>query len=207
MAAHLPPIVVAVCAVFWYRRLNQAFRVFTGYLLLTGIVQLVALALWVVASNNMLLLHLYTPLGFALLVWFYRQVLAEYVRPVVGWMLTLLFVLFAIFNSVYLEGISVMNANALVVQAAMWIGFSLAAFYALWFSIGSAVSSVPYQAFYWINSGVFIYYTTSLVLFWNANSLWAYSRALNQYSWAVHALVSTIMYGCFFVGIWKQQKS
>jgi hypothetical protein len=60
----------------------------------------------------------------------------------------------------------------------------------------------------WINSGLFIYYVSSLLIFYFGQVITdTFSKELNRYMWIFHAFFSLVMYSCFFVGLWKRPKS
>jgi hypothetical protein len=60
----------------------------------------------------------------------------------------------------------------------------------------------------WINSGIFIYYSSSLLIFYFSDAM---ARVLpiylNQNIWILHSLFSMIMYSCFIVALWKRPKN
>jgi hypothetical protein len=61
---------------------------------------------------------------------------------------------------------------------------------------------------HWINSGLFIYYSSNLLIFYfGALITHALSKQLNRYTWMLHSFFSIVMYTCFFIGLWKRPKT
>jgi hypothetical protein len=60
----------------------------------------------------------------------------------------------------------------------------------------------------WINSGLFIYYASSLVIFFYSDLIEkAFSRIFNLQTWILHSFFSTVMYCCFFIGLWNRPRN
>lgn len=59
----------------------------------------------------------------------------------------------------------------------------------------------------WINSGIFIYYASSLLIFHFGDIITKLApSSMVDITWVVYSFFSMVMYGCFFIGIWKIQR-
>lgn len=205
--SHLPVVVSVIYALIGYRHFNRPLQVFTCFLFVSGLIQLLSLVLWFANINNLPLLHLYVPLGFVLLSWFYSVVLKGFISPRVLRLTALLFVLFSLINSLWLQPWLTYNSNALVVGSVLIIIYSLSAFIFLLNTIFREQRSDYVNGLNWINSGLFIYYASSLVVFWFGQLLTVrYATTAIRYTWAVHAFVSAWMYVFFIIGLWKRSR-
>ncbi|OCX52144.1 hypothetical protein BEL04_11670 [Mucilaginibacter sp. PPCGB 2223] len=207
IASDIPVLLVFFFMIARYRYLENTLKVFWWFIMCSAIVQIIALVLWLLQKNNLPLLHFYVPVGFALLVWYYKMVLAKLITKRVINAVILLFVCFSIVNSIFFQGIFIFNSNALTVESILLIILSIFTFIVLLNQEMHAIPQSVKQSLSWINSGVLIYYASTLLLFYFANYCARhYSVNINTYDWLFHSAASITMYICFFVGIWKQVK-
>ncbi|MDP9048051.1 MAG: hypothetical protein M3N14_07930 [Bacteroidota bacterium] len=202
------PILLAGCLVMiYYRRFEKKFRIFSWFIICSVIIQIIALVLWLKRENNMPLLHLYVPLGFILLAWFYQAVLESLINKAIIVTVALFFLCFSIINSLFFENIFIFNSNALTVESILLIIFSIFTFIVLLNQQLQSVTRRAKQSLSWINSGILIYYSSTLLLFYFSNYVMHhYSVNVSAHTWMFHSFASIIMYTCFLVGLWKQVK-
>jgi hypothetical protein len=200
------PILLAGCLVLiYYRRFEKIFKVFSWFIICSVIIQVIALVFWVRRENNMPLLHMYVPLGFVLLAWFYQAVLESLINKVIIVTVALLFFCFSIVNSMFFEHLFIFNSNALTVESILLIIFSIFTFIVLLNQQLPFIQGGVRQSLGWINSGILIYYSSTLLLFYFSNYVMhQYSVKVSANTWMFHAFVSIIMYVCFIIGLWKQ---
>lgn len=202
--SHLPIFITFTYCVIVFKKLEGGLKVFCYFLFLSGIVQSISLVSWFNNSNNLYLLHLYVPVGFICLALFYKEVLSDFIHSKVIWTSILLFVAFSIVNSFYFQHIDSYNSTALTVESILLIILSLSTFLFLMNSIFKEDPSL--KSINWINSGIFIYYSSSLLIFYFGDYLASLSPSIFlKYTWILHAVFSMIMYTFFFFGLWKRQ--
>ncbi len=205
IASDIPVLLVLLLVLVYRRRLDHSLKVFRWFIICSAIVQMIALVLWMLKKNNMPLLHMYVPVGFATLSWYYRAVLGKLIGKRMMVVVTLSFVCFSIINSVFFQPIFIFNSYALTVESVLFIILSIFTFIVLLNQELPPVLQNVRQSLSWINSGVLIYYAPTLLLFYFSNyGLRHYSVTINAYSWVFHSVASIVMYVCFFTGIWKQ---
>jgi len=164
--------------------------------------------LWSNKVNNFPLLHIYVAVGFLLLIWFYSIVLEGFISQKLVWTIGILFTLFTTVNTIFIQSIFSFNTNALVLEAILVIVFSISTYILLLNEIVRFRQGPSTGSINWINSGLFIYYTSSLLIFYFGNYLTDFFTAeVNQIVWSMHTLFSTVMYGCLSVGLWRSSKS
>src|SRR5471030_2734084 len=200
------PILLAGCLVIiYYRKFEKKFRIFSWFIICSAIVQIIALILWLLRENNMPLLHIYVPLGFVLLAWFYQAVLESLINKGIIVTVALLFLCFSIINSLFFENIFIFNSNALTVESILLIIFSIFTFIVLLNQQLQPITRRVKQSLSWINSGILIYYSSTLLLFYFSNYVMhRYSVNVSAHTWMFHSFASIIMYTFFLVGLWKQ---
>jgi hypothetical protein len=206
--ASIPVLITVGYALLIYRKLKGELKTFVWFLFLSGFIELISRILWSQRTNNLPLLHLYTAGGFVCLAWFYSAVLKDFVSQKIIWVTTLLFLVFTLINSLFIQNIYTFNSYALTVESVLIIILSLFTYMVLLNDIVREKRKHLIKSLNWINSGLFIYYTSSLLIFYFGDLFTKqFPVYLNQYTWVLHALFSLVMYSCFFVGLWKRPQS
>lgn len=199
----VPVLLIGMYTALVYRKLPKTLQLFAHFIFFSTLIQLSSTLLWFLSTNNMPLLHVYVALGFVLLMRFYAQILSGYISKPFLIATTLAFLLFAIVNSIWFESWFSFNSNALTVESILLIILSLFTFNFLLDSSGKERLAELSRSVNWINSGIFFYYSTSLLIFYFGDLFSShFSVALNRFTWTLHALFSSVMYTCFFIGLW-----
>ncbi len=207
-AASLPVIVTGTYALFKFRNLGSELKVFSCFIIFSLIIEVSSKIMWFMRLNNLPLLHIYVLIGFIFQIWFYAKVLERFISKKVIWTIGVLFTCFTIANSIFFESIYTFNSNALTVQSILVIILSLST-YMLFLNdiVKSETDMSLVESLNWINSGLFIYYSSSLLVFYVSDLLIEnYSLVLNQYTWTIHTIFLIVMYVCFFIGLWKRPR-
>ncbi len=200
---YLPVVVSAAIVLAKRKQFNKEFRFFSGFLVTTAILQLISGVLFYKSTNNMPLSHLYTGLGGILLIFFYRDLFKDVLSPKILNVLAAIYAAFVLVNSLFFESIFAFNSNSLTIEAAVVVMLSLAFFnLALREKLEKEKHLFTYQ---WINSGLFIYFTANLLLYYFGDYLmqevFSGTRFLNI--WTLHSLATFAAYTCYFIDLWK----
>jgi hypothetical protein len=209
LLSYLPVCGAAALAMAVYRKSDRALKMFCIYVLFSTVILLLSLALSQNNINNMVLLHVYCPAGFLLLAYFYKRLLNNAVNKELLPVLALLFVAFSLVNSIFFQNIFTFNTYALTTESILIIILTLFTFLvSLNRNSTSLVIRTNLHSVNWINSGLLLYHSSTLLLFYLSNYLTKfYSLNFNLNIWLLHSVVSVIMYSCFIVGLWKQLKT
>ena len=201
--ASIPAIIAAIYSAITFRRLTKELKIFSLFIFLSGIIELFSKVLWFLRINNYPLLHLYVVVGFLLQMWFYHEVLKRFVSKKLTITIGILFILFTIINSYFLENIYTFNSNGLTVQSIFILILSTSTYMLFLNDIVKNETDITLiKSLNWINSGLFIYYSSSLLIFFLGDFFTRnYSVAINQYTWAIHTMFLIVMYGCFMIGL------
>ena len=206
--SHLPIYVTMIYGVMVYKELQQELKIFSWLLFVSGLIQFISLILALNGINNMPLLHLYVAAGFILMAMFYSAVLNGFVDAKIIWTTTIIFTVYTIINSAFFERIFTFNSNALTVESVLVIIFSISTY--MLFLTDDIKESKKHilSSLNWINSGIFIYYLSNLLIYYFGNIITGpFSQELNLYTWVLHSFFSVVMYFCFFVGLWKRPRT
>ena len=204
----VPTFIVGIYTIIIYKNLPKEMKYFSWFVFVSVIVQAIASILFYSKENNLPVLHVYTVVGFLFLINFYNHIFDGLIKPRILWTLGILFVTYSIINSIFIQGIYTFNSYALSVQAILIIILSLTTFAFLMNDIVRQRRTAIINGLTWINAGLFIYYSSSLLVFYFGNMINSLSvTPLKRYTWFIYALFSIIMYLCFFVGLWKRPRT
>ncbi|MFK7784422.1 MAG: hypothetical protein AB8B56_04850 [Crocinitomicaceae bacterium] len=152
------------------------------------------------------LLHFYTLLGGVLLILFYRQLLDPYISKRSLNLLISIYVAFSVINSLFWESIFAFNTNALAIQAIILSCLSISYFSISLITIGEKPKNS--SAINWINSGIFIFFISNLLLYYFGELLM--NKVLKggpfREIWMIHSLITFVSYICYSIGLWKTAK-
>lgn len=203
----LPVLVAAVYAALTFRSQGKAIKLFSVFLFLSAVMQVVSGLIWWFKINNQPLLHLYVAAGYVCLSLFYRELFRTFLNGNIMLILAAVFVLAAIGNAIYLQPLTRHCSHTLTAESVLVIIFSLFTFILLLRDISNEFGGAR-KTISWINTGLFVYYASSLLIFYFSDIM---ARALpvyiNQYTWVLHSVFSMFMYTCFIIALWKHPKN
>ncbi|MBI3240470.1 MAG: hypothetical protein HYZ43_16760 [Flavobacteriia bacterium] len=205
IVSHIPVFAVALYALFIYTKLKVELKAFAWFLFCSGMLQLVSLIYWFLEKNNLFILHLLVPAGFVFLAVFYLNVLKDFLNPKILMVSATGFVVFSLINSLYFQPLSVFNSNALTVECVLLVILSLSTYTLLLNKTIINRDSKAFAGINWINSGLFIYHSSTLLIFYFGEYITSnINLELSRYTWVVHSAFSVIMYFCFWRGLWNR---
>jgi hypothetical protein len=182
-------------------------RLLMVHLVLAAIVQAYAYYLWKHSQNNLYLLHLYTVEELALITLFYSYLLQPAIKRVFFNIVIAVFAVCAVLNALYLQPITRHNTYMRSLGSLMIITWTILYFYR------RLADEQDNDARYgggilWINSGFLLYFSTSLLLFSLGNFMAGNAyKEITKSLWAIHAVVSILLYLIIAIGLWKHRKT
>lgn len=208
IASHIPVFLCTVYSAAVFKKLEEPLRSFCYFVFISGLIQLLSLLLWIRHRNNMPLLHIYVPLGFVCLTQFYSRILKNFISEKLLWGVLLAFVALSLLNSCLFQPLYTCNSYALVLESTLVIIYSFSTFIFMLNSIFKERKASLFTSLNFINSGLFVYYVSSLLVFYCGTVLAVYSSsALIKSAWLFHAFFSVTMYVFFIVGLAKRPRN
>src|ERR1044071_5398828 len=152
-----------VIGVIRYGSLDNATRLLVWYIGLTFLTEGIAITMSIFYHrNNLFLYHVYSPLQFLLLS-FYFNYSDRYQRLYgAGWIIGIAGIVVSLLNSFYLQPLHELNTNFVVLESFLIIGMSLVAFYRLLISDELAIFSLPR---FWFTS-IFLVFWSFTFFYW-----------------------------------------
>lgn len=208
LLCNVPIFASMVFVLYNYKKLSEELKVFSWFIVVSAIVQCIGLTLWHYSINNLFLNHFFVPIGTVCITVFYNKLFGAFLNSRVVWIILVVFLLLTIANSLFLQPIDSFNSYALTMQCVLVVIFSLATFLLLVNYGGQLSQHINIKSINWINSGLFIYYSSALILFYLGNTIIsAFAKEANRYVWMLHSFFYFIMTGCFFIGLWKHLRA
>ncbi len=205
---HIPLFAISFYVLCIWGKLRQELKTLSWYLILTGVLQIASLVMWFLHVNNLPVLHVLVPLRFVLLVFMYKSILSGYVR---SWVLDALIVGFCVFsvvNTIFFDPWNTFNSNAMTLESIILIILSLSTYVFLMDKRMTEHLKNYLRSVELMNSGVFIYYTSSLLLtYFGKYTIQVINPELSRYTWIIHGIFSVIMYYFFWRALWKRNST
>lgn len=173
--------------------LASPLRIVVYYLVLSATVNFSAIILAESGHNNLPLLHLFTLTEGELLLFFYMKCPGRLPKRFFIILMTG-FALFCVCNSFFIQDIFGFNTYARFAEALMIVSCTLYSFYITLDTKDAA--PWPNNPLFWINSGLLLYFSSSLFLFFFSEVLRS-NRSLNIIAWVIHATMVLVMYILF----------
>jgi len=184
-----------------YRQLGASMKAMACYVFLGGVIQASSSYLNGLGHNNLWLLHLYTPLEFACIAWFYSIVLSGFVKKVLFLWFGLGFAMLSGLNTAFLQAPDTFNTYARSLEGILVIVLCLVWCYRTLSEM--KIKRLEQDPVFWVNTGFLLYFSGNVLLFAFSNYIININRALNLYIWAFHALFSILLYFFITIGLWK----
>jgi hypothetical protein len=208
IVVNIPPCVAALIAAFNYNRIDRKLNSLKIYVFFAAFMQLLQLVLWFKQVNNLFLLHFFVPIEFALLAYFYQSILQPLINRKIIWFIIVLFSVFSIINSLFFQKITTFNSYALTVENILLTTMSIVTFIILLNRrVGLSKTTIG-PAITWINYGIFINFSTTLILVYFSNFLVLHqsNKILSYIAWLLNDAATVAMHICFIVGLLKNIK-
>jgi hypothetical protein len=200
-------VIITVYALFLYRGLDQSLRYFCWFIFLSGTTEIISKIISLQKINNLPLLHIYVAGGFVCLALFYEAVLDRFIDKKIIRGILITFLVFTISNSIFIQPLTTFNSYALTVESILVVILALTTYIVMMNDEVKQKRQELASSLNWINSGLFIYYTSSLIIFYYSNTLVLFfPKQFNLQTWILHAFFLLVMYCCFFIGLLKRPK-
>lgn len=183
-----------------YRVLSPAMRPVACYVLLSGLVQALSSYLNSFSINNLWLLHLYTPLEFFCISWFFSKVLEGLVprRVFVG--AAIGFMVLSALNSLFLQDVNTFNTYARSLEGVLVVILCLGWCYRTLSEM--KIQRLEKDPVFWVNTGFLLYFSGNVLLFAFSNYILPLQKSLNLYVWAFHGLLNILLNAFIALGLW-----
>ncbi len=154
--------------------------------------------------NNLWVYHFFVPIYFLVLVEIYKQELSVLFSGKVFDIFRGLWIAFVIVNSIWFQPLNTFNSNAITTSSLVYIILSLAYFYRLLKKpLNYRLETTP---MFWLNTGVLLYYSGTLVMFILINNFLDEDRPAIINFWALNVFFSILFTGFYIVSLLSNPK-
>ncbi|MGB3467946.1 MAG: hypothetical protein WBA74_21855 [Cyclobacteriaceae bacterium] len=195
-----------IAGLLTYQRHDKIQRLVFVLVAITAATEILSKILWYRKINNLAVFHIYAVIEFMMIMLIYEKAFKvqehrfSLFRIGIGSM-----ILFAIFNTLFLQSLYQFNSNVITVSALILTLLSLLYFYKLLKEISHI--SLERQPIFWINVGILIYFSSSLVFFLASNSLAGQSIKIRGIAWGMHAIFNVFHYIAFSIALWVKPRT
>jgi hypothetical protein len=171
------------------RRFKKYDLVIFIYVTINGLVNLLVSILAQNHFNNLPVFHIFTVIEFILLSLFFNAVYNNKTYSVFSNCMMVVFTLLSILNTLFLQDLHKFNTYSRSLGAIILMCYCIYYFYYLIKQSMPLTNSVT-----WYTSGIFIYFSTSFIIFIMSNITLTIDKELNKVIWHVHAAMVLVMY-------------
>jgi hypothetical protein len=178
-----------------------------AYLCFSGILDIIQKYLWVTRTNNLFLFHIYTPLELIFLTLFYAQILKKDIRKEVFLVITLAFVSFSVFASLYIQSIENFNTYTRFVEAIVILFYSIVYLIKTIPKIETLQEFQESNHYFAVVTGICLYFLGSFLILSLSNSVLKFGDAeFRHLIWILHIIFLVVLYSAIGIGIWITPK-
>ena len=161
--------------------------------------------LWLLSIPNLFFGHISTLVEFLFLTNAFRLTFGNFISSRLMYAVMAIFSLLAIANSTFLQDFQLNNSYIKILESAILILLSLTYYYKL--ILEMKVFHLERHPFFWINTAILIYFSSSLFVFIYSNYLLYYSHQAGIQIWFIHSLFF-ILFNCILsIGLWIVPKN
>lgn len=186
------------------RSYPKELKIITLQLLLVALIGSYSASLWLASKNNLPVLHIYTMVEFSTIMLFYQVVFKAVIQKKWFFLLIGTFLIFCLVNVFYIQNWYMFNTYPRTLESILVISASLYYYYKIMRQ--SLYVRIEKSPVFWINTGFFIYFSGSFLLFTLSNYILPLSKVFNLIVWQLHAFLSIILYTFIFIGLWQRRK-
>ncbi|MEM6767609.1 MAG: hypothetical protein AAF655_21910 [Bacteroidota bacterium] len=177
-----------------------------GLLFFALIIQSYSYGLFLQKSNNLFLLHFYIPVEFIILLLIY-SIWFDSKRTKTSFLIFGgLFLSLSVINSLFFQPLEGFNSYAATSAYIIFILLSIAYFIKLLRDLNVETEAVGISLEknprFWINTGILIYFSSSLLIYAVSNTLLKENPEMTQVFWGVHSLFNILHYILYAIGLW-----
>jgi len=193
------PLLIGVIKV---HRLNYEQKLVLVIVLIALVNELLATYLRMRGVNNLWVYHLFVPCTFLVILRIYKKVFEQVISRWVFNATSISFLLFAAFNSLFIQPLDVFNSNTITVSSVLYILLSITYFHQL--LRNTAHLALERTPMFWLNTGVLIYYSGTLLLYVLVN----YVAGLGETAkvsislWALNIVFNIILNIFYALALW-----
>jgi len=176
--------VLVLFALVIFGRLDKSSKVFSIYLILAGITELVSNFYGREFGTNLVFLHLFSLIEMTVLGIFFIIIFNKLKIVFSTQIVVICAVMFIVLNTIFIQPIDMINTYSATLVSMILIFFSVKTFVHLLNTSGKI-----YQSDKWLIFGIFIYHMTSIIIMFSANLLFTLEVEPQIIIWTLRALI------------------
>ena len=188
-----------------YRYLSPGLQNIFWFCVFAFLLDACARILWLLSIPNLFFGHISTLVEFLFLANAFRLTFGNFISSKLMYGVMVAFSILAIANSLFIQDFEHNNSYIKILEAAILILLSMAYYYKLVREM--KVFHLERHPFFWINTAILIYFSSSLFVFIYSNYLLFYSHQTGIRIWFIHALFFILFNYILSIGLWIAPKN
>lgn len=180
--------------------LGHAQRSVTVLMGLALLVEVLSLTLSKKSLNTVFIFHIYAPIEYGLLAWVFIKTSFDRKGQKALYLSIVLVCLLAVANLLFWQSYNELNTNVIITSSIALVVVSVLSFFRILNKM--VYTKIEKSSFFWINIGVLIYFSSSIVLFVFGDWLTQLDLEFSINVWLIHIFFNTIQYLCFNIALW-----
>ena len=181
-----------------YKFLTDSLKIITFFLVISGVLNLLALFLATHHKPNLIVIHIYTVFEFAFISWFYKLNFRGLISKIIPWLI-IVFTILCIINVLFIQKSLEFNTYTRSLEAVIIIGYSIA----LFSKESTPDNEYRWGSANWINAGILIYFSGCFFTFIFSNYLLTATKTVNHIVWCANDTILLFEYILFAVSFYK----
>lgn len=197
----LLPLIIALSR---YKRLDLTQKLLTFLVIVCVATELTANIMWFSRMRNLHIYQIFSVLNFNfILTIFWLNLGVKWKKPLIRFQI--LFTVFAILNTVYLQDFFSFNSNVTTSSSLIFIALSIIYFSKLLKEV--KYSKLEKNPMFWIVSGVIMYYSGTLILFLLGTVFEAteVAREVALAAWGLNSIFNMMINTFYSLALWVKQ--
>jgi len=201
--AFLPVLMAAITAAFKLKQVKGPLKVLCLSIFFALFVEIITRILWLLNKPNLFILPIYVVIELGLLLWMYSLVLnSSFLIRNKVWLILAFTVLVACDSYFKFE---VVHSVGRIIESAIVIMLVVAYFYKTFQEL--KVQDLWQEPFFWISSGLLLFFSVNILIYIFVNFLLLYSKELNHQIWVVHSFLNALLYCSYSLALWISPKN
>ena len=198
--SYLSLVIPFVVGAIRWRHLNVIQRIIFAIVVLTVFNDSLTIVLNRNEQNNLWVYHFYEPLYFLLVALLYRKTV-EFgsMRKAVD-ILTIVFLIFSVINSIFFQPLDQFNANAIRIGMIVFIVLVLVYFQSL--LKAQSYTELERKPVFWMSVGLLLYNSGALTIFILGDYFLESDRELVTSFWSLNVIFNIVLIGFYSIALW-----
>lgn len=204
--ALIPLIALGIYVTIKFKSFQKKLVFIKWFILFESCIQIIGAASSLLKVQNLWLLTVYSPVSTLIFLGHYQKMTTGFINRVIFRLLNIAVVIAFLIDIIYLKSNERFDFATATFRSVILLILALTTSIFLMNEEVRLRQKQLIDSFFWINAGVLVYHASSIMLLYFGPYIMHMFPETYGSVWGLHAVFITIMYVCFFIGLWKSPK-